>query len=107
MNRSLLFLMFGSPIPAPKPSSRAAAGAVEKPSFIACAMSGIPGPSSSTSTSICPGPMVTRISPREAWMTTFVSASYAAMIVRRMAAGSTPMRLSTAFRSLEAAPALA
>ena len=40
-------------------------------------------------------------------MTTFVSASYAAMIVRRMAAGSTPMRLSTAFRSLEAAPAFA
>ena len=66
VNRSLLFLMFGSPIPAPKPSSRAAAGAVEKPSFIACAMSGIPGPSSSTSTSIRPGSMVTRISPREA-----------------------------------------
>ena len=40
-------------------------------------------------------------------MTTFVSASYAAMIVRRIAAGSTPMRLSTPFRSLEAAPALA
>ena len=45
---SEFFLMLGRPMPAPNPSSRISAVAVEYPSRIASSMSGMPGPRSST-----------------------------------------------------------
>ena len=49
------FLIFGRPIPAPKPNSCTLGGAVEKPGCIACSVSGIPGPESIASTLILSG----------------------------------------------------
>ncbi len=73
--RSLLRWMFGRPMPAPKPSARASEVAVEKPSFIARRMSGMPGPSSITLTLTARSLRLASSRPRSAWMTTFISAS--------------------------------
>ena len=94
-------------MPAPNPSARASAEAVDHPSRIADSTSTMPGPSSTTSTSSCPS--LTAASsrpPTSAWMTTFISASYAAIIARRTASLSAPMRLRCCLRSRDAAPAL-
>ncbi len=76
LTRSLLRAMLGSPMPAPKPRARASAEAVEKPSRMAADTSGMPGPSSTTSTSSCPSLTVASSRPPPpVWMTTFISAS--------------------------------
>ena len=67
--------MFGSPMPAPNPISRISGVAVEYPSCIARAMSGMPGPSSCTSMVTSSGVTLSVIVPRRAYMTTFISAS--------------------------------
>ena len=73
--RSLLRSMLGRPRPAPKPSARASADAVDQPSVIAFSMSGMPGPRSTTSTSSWPSLTVASRLPPSAWITTFISAS--------------------------------
>ena len=76
LTRSLLRAMLGRPMPAPNPSARASADAVEKPSRMAAATSAMPGPSSTTSTSSWPSVTVaSRRPPAAVWMTTFISAS--------------------------------
>ena len=68
--------MFGRPMPAPKPSARASAEAVDQPSRIADSTSGMPGPWSITSTSSWPSLTAASSLPSpSAWMTTFISAS--------------------------------
>ena len=74
-NRSAFFLMFGSPIPAPKPISRISGVAVEYPSCMARLMSGMPGPSSRKRRVKSSGVTRRVISARSAYMTTFISAS--------------------------------
>ena len=74
-SRSLLRSMLGRPMPAPKPSARASADAVDQPSVIALSMSAMPGPWSTTSTSSWPSLTVASRRPPSAWITTFISAS--------------------------------
>ena len=69
--------MLGRPMPAPKPSARASAEAVEKPSRMAAATSGMPGPSShdvDVELPVAHGG-VQAAAALGAWMTTFISAS--------------------------------
>ena len=76
LSRSLLRRMLGRPMPAPKPSARASDEAVDQPSRMAESTSGMPGPSSTTSTSSWPSlTAASRRPPPSAWMTTFISAS--------------------------------
>ncbi len=68
-------------------------------------MSGMPGPSSTTFTSMRVSESDASSRPPTEWMTTFISASYAAIMVRRMASASAPMRLRCSLMAREAAPA--
>ena len=105
-NRSLFRRMFGRPMPAPNPISRAFSDAVDQPSRSARSTSGIPGPSSATSRSSFPLSRRAQSVPVRAWMTTFISASYAAIMARLIAAAPTPIRARCSFSRRVARPAV-
>ena len=69
-------------------------------------MSGMPGPSSRTSMVTSSGVTCSVIVPCRAYMTVFISASYAAIATRRMSAEGSPMCFSVSLMPVDARPAL-